>query len=156
MIATMSVSLLPHPTAAERGARRVRRARPSIYAQADCISAKLLTAPYRMTTRRNRRDPSRLDLSNQRRRQRHIIEFGSHGAAFLVCPREELQGLADRSRIRRLLVNKDKACARDWPTLRALLIREDQIIALRMRPVRIGRGRLEGLGAGCDHLARLV
>src|ERR1700733_7356408 len=134
MIATMSVSLPPRPKS----------------------SARLLAAPSRMTTRRNGRHPSRLDLRNQRGRQRHIVELGSHRATVLVGPCEELEGLADRSGIRGLLVNKDKACARDWPTLGALLVGEDQIIAFRMGPVRIGRGRLEGFGAGFDCLTCLV
>src|ERR1700733_9399210 len=134
MIATMSVSLPPRPKS----------------------SARLLAAPNRMTTRRNGRHPSRLDLRDQRGRQRHIVELSSHRAAVLVRPCEELEGLADRSRIRGLLVNKDKACAGDWPTLGALLVGEDQIISFRVGPIRIGRGGLEGLGAGCDRLGRLV
>src|SRR3981189_1633007 len=121
MIATMSISLPPQPKAAEAGALRPRRLRPYVFAQADCILSELLAAPNRMTARRNRRGPGRLDLSDQRGRQRHVAEFSSHRAAVLVCPCEELEGLADRGRIRGLLVDKNKACARDWPTLGTLL-----------------------------------
>src|ERR1017187_6412479 len=91
------------------------------------FSARLLAAPNRMTPRRNGRGPGRLDLGDQRGRQRHIVEFSSHRAAVLERPREELERLADRSRIRGLLVDKNKACARDWPTLGTRLVGEDQI-----------------------------
>src|SRR6185437_16480164 len=94
----------------------------------------LFSAPHRMAARRDLRGPGLLDLADQRRRPRYVIKFGRHISAILVGPGKELQCFADRSRIARLLVYQNKACAGDGPALGAGLIGQNQIVVVRMSP----------------------
>ncbi len=109
-----------------------------------------------MTARRDFRGPGLFHLRNQRRGQRHVIQFGRHTSAILVRPGKELQRLIHRRGIVRLLVHQNKAGAGDRPTLGAGLIGQDQIITVGMHPVGVGRRRLEGLGARRHGGPRLV
>src|SRR5580698_2314979 len=87
--------------------------------------------------------PGRAHLLDQAVRQRHVVELGRHFGAVAISPIEELERLAGRSRIGRRAVEQDEARTGDRPAARTRLIRQDQVVPRRVRPVGVAGGGLE-------------
>src|SRR3546814_3560151 len=63
--------------------------------------------------------PVLLDLADQLRRQRHVVEFGCLLLAVLQRPGEELAGRCAAPRVGRLFVHQDEVGGGDRPRLRS-------------------------------------
>src|SRR5690606_10379944 len=90
--------------------------------------------------------PALLDLADQFRRQRHVVEFGRLLLAVLQRPGEELAGRGAALRVGGLLVHQDEVRGGDRPRLLAGGVGDDQVEVLHAGPVGGRGGRGEGLG----------
>ncbi len=91
-----------------------------------------------------------LNLCSQRRGQRNIGELSGHRSAILVGPGKKFQCLRRRLGIRRLSIDQNEARASDRPAACAILIRQNEIVALGVAPVCTRGGGLERLCARRD------
>src|SRR3546814_12154486 len=71
--------------------------------------------------------PVLLDLADQLRRQRHVVEFGCLLLAVLQRPGAELAGRCAAPRVGRLFVHQDDVGGGDRPRLLARRVGDDQV-----------------------------
>src|SRR5215469_14814340 len=80
------------------------------------------TRSYGLAIRSLDPGPSLTDCVDCVLRQRHVVEFGSCGAAICEGPIEELQYFPCRFRIGRVRWDQNEARSHDWPTVGARLV----------------------------------